>query len=347
MDFLDQIWTAWNEQWGATIAAILGIIAIAMNTGDKIHRLSTAIKRWKGWAIARRWYRSSQRKYRVHRAKNAMFAHLKQTPVRIPIRTYTNCLAENPLTSERNTLSAIIPKKPSWLNDYLVATALEALRNEEKIVKAELYQLSNHWPPNTETYLFLRPEPGKTIEEKTEEVEVESRCRVEQFQEWRHLSSCSEESRYDTTRYAETTAPGNTTFGTRVTPKPSAPPCSRCWERKSRERDIKMLVDGITKYDLASEVTIEVTGSNREFQEAITEVCIESDCATDAATVKEIVTEAITIRRSQLSSVPVDHEAEWTEQLTTDFKSSLSAHIGAAPEESPRTRNRTKSQTED
>ena len=108
-----------------------------------------------------------------------------------------------------------------------------------------------------------------------------------------------------------------------------------------------MLVDDITKYDLASEVTIEVTGSNREFQEAITEVCIESDCATDAATVKEIVTEAITIRRSQLSSVPVEHQAEWTEQLTTDFKSSLSAHIGAAPEESPRTRNRTKSQTED
>ena len=170
------------------------------------------------------------------------------------------------------------------------------------------------------------------MKEQAEELEVESRCRVEQFQEWRHLSGCSEESRYDTTRYAETTAPGTTCFHTRVTPKPSAPPCSRCWERKSRERTINILVDDITKYGLASAATIEVTGSNREFQEAIMEVCIESDCATDAATVREIVTEAITIRRSQLSSVLVDHEAEWTEQLTTDFKSNLSAHIGAKAE---------------
>ena len=153
MEILHQIWDAVSENWTATIALILSIIAL----GDRIHRWASAIDHWKGWEIVRRWYRSIQRKYRVLRAKNAMFAYLKQTSVRIPIRMYTNCLAENPLTSKRNTLSAIIPKKPSWLNDYLVATALEALRNEGKIAKAELYELSNTWPPNTETYWFPRP----------------------------------------------------------------------------------------------------------------------------------------------------------------------------------------------
>ena len=339
MEFLNQIWTAWNEQWGATIATILGVMAIAMSAGDRIHRLSSTVARWKGWTIARRLYQSGQRKYQIRRATNAMFAHLKQTSARIPIGTYTNCLAENPLTSRRNALSAITPEKPSFLNDHLVATALEALHSEGKIAKAELYQLSNTWPPHTEIYFFMRRDPGKTIEEQAEELESESRCRVEQFQPWRDLSSCSEEPRYETTGYAETMAPGNTNFSTRVTLKPDAPPCARCWEKRERDNRISSLVDSITKYDLAPKVTTEIAGRNQEFREAIIAVCTESSCSAEASTVRKIVEEAITIRQNQVNSVPQGHKMEWTEQLTADFTSSLSTKIRAETETPTATSN--------
>lgn len=332
MDFLNQIWAAWNEQWGATTATILSIIAIALNAGDKTQRLASAITRWKGWSIARRWYLFVQKKYRIHRAKNVIFAHLEQTNVTIPIRTYSSCLTENRLTSGRNALSPITPERPSWLNDYFVATALEELRNDRKIGRAELYRLSNTWPANIEIYLFLRRRPGKTIEEQVEEEEVESRCRVEQFPPWRPQSSCLEESRYDTVEHAETTGPGATSFRSQVTRKPSAPPCSRCWVRAERERDIPMLVDSITKYDLAQIATIEICGRNQEFQEAVAAVIIESDCAADASTVREIVGQAITLRRNQLNTIPREDKEEWTEELTTDFKSKLTTLIGAKPE---------------
>ena len=260
MDLLSQIWTAWNDQWGATVAAVLGIIAIAMNAGDKIHRLASAIVRWKGWATARRWYRSGQRKYRMHKAKNVMFAYLKQRSVTVPVGTYDACLAENQFTSQRDRFSNITPRKPSWLNDFFVANALETLHRERKIAKAKLYELSYNWPPRAETYFFPFPEPGRTIEEQSDQVEAESRCRAEQFTAWRDLSSCSEEPRFDVAASAETTAPEATNFHTRVTPKPNAPPCRRCWERKGREQNISMLVDRITKYDLADLTTTEITG---------------------------------------------------------------------------------------
>ena len=270
MEILHQIWNAVSENWTATIALTLSIIAL----GDRIHRWASAIVHWKGWTIARRSYRSSKRKYQKRRAKNAMFAYLSQKSVRIPIRTYAECLAENSLTSERRTLSVVTPEKPSWLNDYYVATALGALHGEGKIAKAELYELSNTWPPHTETHFFLRPEPGKTIEDQAKEIEDESRCRVEQF--CRSWSSCSEEDRYDATEWAETTAPGATTFHTRVTQKPSTPPCARCWERKNNESSIRSLVESITRYDLASTATTEITGVNQEFQEAVIDTCMET-----------------------------------------------------------------------
>ena len=332
MDLLSQIWTAWNDQWGTTIAAILGIIAITMNAGDKIHRLASAITHWRGWAIARRLYRFGQRKYRMHKAKNIMLAYLKQTSVWVPIRTHESCLVENWLTSERNTLSNITPEKPSWLNDYFVSNAMEALHSERKITKAKPYELSNTWPPTTERYWFLFPEPGKSIEEQADEVEAENRCRVEQFPAWRSSSSCSEASRFDITEYVETTAPRARTFQTRVTPKPNAPPCRRCWERKAREQNIGMLVDSITEYDLADLAPKEITGNNQDFQRAVTSVLVDSDCPADAPAVREIVKDAITIRRNQINAISAGNKEEWTEQLTRDFKSSLSSQTRAKSE---------------
>ena len=49
MDLLSQIWTAWNQEWGVTVATILSIIAIAMNAGEKFHKMWSAVRHWKVW----------------------------------------------------------------------------------------------------------------------------------------------------------------------------------------------------------------------------------------------------------------------------------------------------------
>ena len=329
MDLLNEIWTAWNEQWGATIAAILGIIAIAMNAGDRAHRLVSAIARWRVWSIARRWYQSGKRRHRLRRAKRAMFAHIKQTSVWVPVGIHERCLVEDWLTSRRDALHNIIPEKPSWLNDYFVANAMESLHSERKIAKAKPYELSNSWPPTAYRYWFLFPEPGKSIEEQADDFEVEQRCRVEQFPAWRDISSCSESSRFDIAGFSETTAPRERTFGTRVTLKSNAPPCRRCWERKDREENMSLLVDSITKYDLADLTSTEITGDNQEFQTAVTAVLVDSDCPVDAPTVREIVKDAIAIRRNQLNTNSAGNREEWTQQLIKEFKSNLDSQIRA------------------
>ena len=57
----------------------------------------------------------------------------------IGINEYNYCLTENQNSSSRNTLKNITPDKPSWLNDYYVATALESLAEECRIVKAKKF----------------------------------------------------------------------------------------------------------------------------------------------------------------------------------------------------------------
>ena len=145
MEFLNQVWIAWNEQWGATIATILSIIAIAMTAGEKFHRLTSAIARWKGWDAVARYYKSVQKKHRIRRTKNIMLFELKHEygSLIVGIREYNNCLAENQNSSSRSTLAEITPEKPSWLNDFYVATALESLSEECRIVKATKFNLDS------------------------------------------------------------------------------------------------------------------------------------------------------------------------------------------------------------
>ena len=327
MDILHDVWVAWNNQWGATVATILAIIAMAMNAGERVQKLVTSIARWRAWSNIHRLWKAGLNKYRVRRAKGAMRAKLAQTRLSIPIRTYQECLTRSLNSSYDSKLQAIMPEKPSWLNDYYVATALEEMSLRGEIAKCEKYELSNSWPPSIVTYLFLRREPGKTIEEQAEEVTSESRCLVEQSSLWRSLSSCSEESRFDTVQCAETTAPGSTTINTRVTLKPTAPPCQRCWKRKQREEDISQLVDSITEYDFAPITPIEITGRNQEFQEHVKDVCIASRCSSDVKIVKLIVEQAIGLRANQISDVPTGDADEWTEQHVADFKASLRNYI--------------------
>lgn len=333
MDILSDVWEAWNNQWGATVATILAIIAMVMNAGERMQKLASSVARWKVWADVHRLWNSGQNKYRIRRAKGAMKANLAHSGgFRISIRTYQACLMGNPNSSYRNELEPITPDKPSWLNDYYVAAALEEMSMKGEIAKCEMYELSNSWPPSIETYLFRRQESGRTVEEQAEEITAESRCRVEQWPIWRDLSSCSEESRFDIVERAETTAPGSTTFNTQVTLKRKAPPCQRCWKKKQRESDIRQLVDSITKYDLACATSTEITGMVQEFQETVIEVCIASRCSSDAKTVKKIVEHAIDIRVNQIANVPANHKADWTEQLTAEFKTKLHDYINTKAE---------------
>ena len=91
MEFLNDIWIAWNNQLGVTVATILSIIAILKSTGQEIRSLITAITHWKGWAAVRQWCKSWQQKYRKRRAMNAMRSKLAQSPqsvMNIRIRSY-------------------------------------------------------------------------------------------------------------------------------------------------------------------------------------------------------------------------------------------------------------------
>ena len=103
-DFLSQIWTAWNQEWGVTVATILSIIAIAINSGEKFHKIASAIRHWKGWATIHRWCKSAQRTYRTRKAKSAIQGHLEQTLVTIPIQNFENCPANERVTSPRGML---------------------------------------------------------------------------------------------------------------------------------------------------------------------------------------------------------------------------------------------------
>ena len=256
-----------------------------------------------------------------------MLVYLRGTAVYIPMRTHADCLAGNPLTKESDRLTNITPEKPSWLNDYWVATALESLHLSGKAAKAELYVLDNTWPPSKAGYHFELPKPGKTIEEQAEELEAESRCRVEQFPPWRDFSSCSEVARYCTVGYAETVDATTVQHRTRTTLKPNAPPCDKCWIKEGRKQTIKRLVESITEHDLASTATEEITGINQEFQEAVASVCIDSDCGEDAISIREIVKQAIEIRRNQIGAVATGQATDWPECLTSEFKALLCAHI--------------------
>ena len=323
MEFLNQVWIAWNEQWGATIATNLSIIAIAMTAGEKFHRLTSAIARWKGWDAVARYYKSVQKKHRIRRTKNIMLFELKHEygSLIVGIREYNNCLTENQNSSSRSTLKNITPEKPSWLNDFYVATALESLSEECRIVKATKFNLDS-WPPRPGLFLFSKRKEGITCEQQIDGIETESKCLV--HQQW---NECLYSPRYTAKGHAETIEPGRTELGTRYWLRADAPPCSRCWDIKKRKGDIRLLVESITKYDLSADATIEITGRNQEFQEAVISACIGSQCEAEVATIRKIVEQAIKVRATQICALQPKHKTEWSEQLCSDFGSRLAICI--------------------
>ena len=250
-----------------------------------------------------------------------MRSKLALTGITIPIRDYETCLLENRRTSERNILSPITPERPAWLNDFYVASALEALSSEGKIVKAKTFDLRG-FPPSPEGYLFRTTKVGTTAKQQADEIETEGMCLVHQF-----FQQCFEAPRYEIGGRAETKAPGTTQFSTLSRLREDAPPCSRCWEAEERRNHIRLLVDGITRHDLAATATSEITGMDREFQEAVIATCIKSHCAAEVATIKKIVERAIEIRGSQLCHLPIGDKMNWTEELTKEFTACLHKYI--------------------
>ena len=259
----------------------------------------------------------------MYRAKKAMRLKLAHTDVMIPITTYESCLNENKRASGRSALSAITPGKPAWLNDYYVASALEELSRECKVVKATTFKLDN-FPPSPHIYVLAGKKVGTPVKQQADEIETESMCLVHQS-----FRECLEAPRYEIGGRAETVSPGTVQFFTQSKLIEGAPPCSRCWDIKTRRRNIRLLVNDITRHDLAASATLEITGENQEFQEAVIAACVEGQCAAEVADIKEIVERAIEIRAGQIAGMPADtdHKTEWTEQLTADFASSLRLYV--------------------
>ena len=324
MDLLSQIWAAWNEEWGVTVATILSIIAIAMNAGEKFHKIWSAVRRWRVWPAIVRMSKSIRSKYRLRKAKRTMLQWHKENPygMSIGIDSFGRCLDQTQLSSPRNILANVTPQKPSWLNDYYVAKALDSLSLEEKVAKATLYS-TDSFPPRGALFNFVIVEQGKTAKELAIEIETNSMCIVYQC----HLMCC-EPSRHEAIGYSETVSPREVRHSTKRRLRPGAPPCVKCWDKIQRESDISRLVESITTYDLSASATIVITGERKEFQKAVTETCIESDCVTDVTTIKKIVEQAIEIRRRQLETNSKEHEMEWDEQETAHFVSALSVYIG-------------------
>ena len=321
MDFLNDIWIGFNEEWGTAMATLLALGALLKSTGKEIKQLVSAIWRWKAWAFVSRSYRKVMTLYRVRGAKNVMRRTLEENGVRVGIRVYDSCLRDDPRKSTRSQLNEITPAKPYWLNDYYVASALEALANEGSVAKATGYSL-NHWPPKAESYIFQTVSANTTAHEEVVRMEINNKCVVYQYHQ-----SCPRESRFEARGFAETVSASRTNFKTTLHLNETALPCDMCWEIEDRERDIRRLVESITKYDLAASTTPEVTGTNGEFQEAVATACIKSQCEAQVNVIKLVVEHAIGIRQRQIAKNTTELQNEWEQGVREELEAELREHI--------------------
>ena len=317
MDSLADIW----EQFGTTITAVLAVIALLKSTSKEIHQLVSGFWRWQGWAVISKAYRKSNAQYRKHRAKSVMKRTLEGSGLLIETRVYDNCLREDPSKSVHAQLERVTPAKPSWLNDYYVATALEALSTEGSVVKAKRYSLQS-WPPKPETYYFTTVNAGKSAREEAARIETDSICNVYQY-----FGNCQSDPRFEGKSSVETISPRETRFNTTYSLKDMAPPCDLCWEKERRERDIRALVDSITKYDLAVIATPEITGTDGEFQRVVADTCIESQCPAEVNLIKSVVNKAIDIREEQIARCVSRSQCKWLQDEKEKLADILKEYI--------------------
>ncbi len=298
MDFLSEIWSAWNNQWGATIALLKGM-------GKEIKSFVSSVWHWNGWTVLSSCVAKAKTHWKVRRARSVMQQTLAGTQMRIPLRAYQDSLRDDPSQSTQTRLMKITPSRPSWLNDYYVATSLESLSTEGSLVKAERYSLDS-WPPEPIEYYFVTVGADRSACEVATEIQSNEKCLI-----YQKLSLCPRPPRFEPKHSAETISINETRFRTRFPLMHQAPPCELCWEDEYRERDIRILVDKITKYDLAQVATPEITGTNRELQEVVSEACIESQCPAEVKYIKPVVELAIDTRKRQIASCASGAQFEW------------------------------------
>ena len=196
-------WTLleWLVAAGAVAAIVMLVVGIL---AWLFPRQKSTILHWKGWPIVPNRFRRYRRKFRKYRAKKIMRSQLEGMHLTIPIGIYSSCLTENDRSSKRNMLGNITPERPSWLNDYYVASALESLWRKGKVVKATKFELDG-FPPRPEFYLFVSLKEGTTAKQQADLLETDSQCLVHQI-----FDQCLQPDRYERSGYSETTAPGTT-----------------------------------------------------------------------------------------------------------------------------------------
>ena len=323
MDVLTDIWTVWNQQVGATLATLLAAFALLKATGSGIRQVVSDVRQWKGWAILARLFKSVKTRYRVWRAKGVMRQSMEGQRLTIGIQVYDSCLQDDPSKSTREQLEAITPAKPSWLNDYYVATALESLSNEGKVGKAKRYDV-NAWPPRAFRYDFEAFVSVEAAHEEVVKIETTDYCVIYQLFEY-----CRRETRFDFRHIAETVAPNRVTHNTAYVLKDAAPSCELCWEKDQQERDIRNLVENITKYDLAYEATENITGTEGELQEAVITACIESQCPAEPDLIREEVKQAIEIRQGHTAQDVSRPKHEWSPDEHQELVAALKKYISS------------------
>ena len=323
MDILTEIWTAWNEQLGVTIATILAVIALLKSMSKETQDLVSSVWRWKGWGIVFKLYKKAENVYRVRSAKRLMRRTLEEVSLQIEIRAYDNCLRIDPGKSTRSQLEEITPAKPSWLNDYYVATALESLSNDGTVIKAKRFSVTS-WPSHPEIYEFRTVNADRSASEEAARVETNDQCAA-----YQSFGLCRIDSRFEQKHEAKTVSPKETRFKTIYVLKDTATPCELCWEKERQERDIRLLVDNITKYDLADKTTSEITGTDGEFQEAVAVACIEGQYPAEAELIKPVVKQAIDIRQRQVALGNSRLQYEWRQDERQELVATLKKYINS------------------
>ena len=319
--FLFRVLNSVERRIGWHYSTILAVIALLKSMGKEILQMGSAAWHWKGWAIVPKSCRKVNTLYRVRTAKNVMRRTLEEQCLRIPIRVYENCLRKDPSKATRIELEAITPAKPLWLNDYYVATALESLSNEGNVLRARRYS-ANSWPPTPDHYDFEALSADESACE-----EAVRRSTIDKCAAYQNFNLCPRPPRFERKETGATVSPRETRLETTYALKHMAPPCGLCWEKERRERDIRSLVDNITRYDLAGVATVEVTGTNRELQEAIAKTCIEGQCPAEVGLIKLVVEQAINIRQRQLECCTSRLQHEWRQDNEEELVAKLREYI--------------------
>ena len=305
MDFLTHIWRLWNDEVGTSLVGILALIALLKATGKDITQLVSAVWRWKVWTLVRKLYGHSITKYRLLRAKKLIQSKLERETISIRIRSYVSCLQEDPRHSTRSQLKEITPHKPTWLNDFLVASALESLSADGKVAKAIRYS-PNSWPPEPERYQFLTFNDNQSAQEIATLIETNDKCLI-----FQRGAGCARPPRFEARSSAETVSTRETRFTSSFPLVDSAPPCELCWLKESRERDTRNLVESFVKHDFANEANVAVTGANGELQEVLVSLFLECEFEPEVRLLKPLVKQAINFRQEQISARSSGLQEDW------------------------------------